>query len=267
MDGADIHGTDPPMTEPDPKPWSRPDPPPGSNKPQRNKPGLKPWPWLIALAVLVTALVVYVAGRYPGTLADGDNRLHLTYLVMLLVLLLSSAMLHRRFNLTQKLRQGALWLAVGAALVLAYSLRDEGLALWNRMAGELMPSRGTEADGAVTFRASRGGHFMVEVHVEGVPIRMMVDTGATTVVLSPADARRLGFDLDALTFDTLFQTANGTVRGAPVRIRRMVLGPITLDDVRASVNGAPLANSLLGMSFLNRLSGYEVRGDRLTLRP
>jgi len=248
------HEADQTMTDPDP--WSRPEAPPArSNKPGSSKPGPnrpwsnRPWPWLIALAVLVTGLVVYLAGRYPGALADGDTRMRLTYSVLLLVLLLSSALLHRRFNLRQKLRQGAIWLAIGAALILAYSLRDEGRSLWERMAGELVPSRGTVADGAITFRASEGGHFMVEVEVEGVPIRMLVDTGASAVVLSPADAVRLGFDISALTFDTLFQTANGTVRGAPVRIRRMVLGPITLTDVRASVNGTPLSQSLLGFAF------------------
>jgi aspartyl protease family protein len=93
----------------------------------------------------------------------------------------------------------------------------------------------------------------------------MVDTGASDVVLSPADARRLGFDLAELKFTRIYQTANGTVRGAPVRLRRITIGPIEIEDVRASVNGAPMGTSLLGMSFLGRLMGYEVTTDTLTL--
>ena len=65
----------------------------------------------------------------------------------------------------------------------------------------------------------------------------------------------------------LYRTANGMVRAAPVKIKRMTVGPVTLENVRASVNRADAIRSLLGMSFLGRLSGYEVRGDRMILRP
>jgi aspartyl protease family protein len=86
------------------------------------------------------------------------------------------------------------------------------------------------------------------------------------VVLSPADARRMGFDLGRLDFTGRAETANGHVRSAPVRLRELVIGPIRLTDVRAAVNEAEMSESLLGLSFLSRLEGYEVSGDRLTLR-
>ncbi len=245
------------MTDPAPAP--PPTPPPG--------PPRKAWPWLLGLGAVAAAGIATLAVGFPEALADDETQMRLTYSVLLVVFLGSSALLHRRFNLNQKLRHATVWLALGAALFLGYAFRDEAAGLWNRLAGELVPGRGTVADGVISFRAAQGGHFMVEALVEGVPVRMMVDTGASTVVLSPADAKRLGIDLDALSFDTVFETANGIVRGAPVRLRRMVLGPIAMTDVRASVNGAPMRQSLLGMSFLSRLSGYEVTGDRLTLRP
>ncbi len=248
----------------DPSPWSAPTP---AHTPPPRPPPWKAWKWLLVLGAIVAAGVAYLAVRFPEVLADGENQMRLTYSVLLLVFLCSSALLHRRFNLNQKLRHAGMWLALGAALFLGYAFRDDEVALWNRLAGELVPGRGTVADGVISFPATQGGHFVVEALVEGVPIRMMVDTGASTVVLSPADAKRLGIDLDALSFDTVFETANGIVRGAPVRLRRLVLGPIAMTDVRASVNGTPMRESLLGMSFLNRLSGYEVKGDRLTLRP
>jgi len=87
------------------------------------------------------------------------------------------------------------------------------------------------------------------------------------VVLSPADARRLGFDPDTLDFSKVYRTANGTVYGAPVRLRSLTIGSIRIDNVRASVNGAEMSRSLLGMSFLERLSGYEVTAGSLILYP
>jgi clan AA aspartic protease (TIGR02281 family) len=110
------------------------------------------------------------------------------------------------------------------------------------------------------------GHFLVEAVVNGVPIDFMVDTGASHVVLSLQDARRLGFAPANLEFTQQFESANGTVRAAPVELRELRIGQLRLFDLQASVNGGPLPISLLGMSFLQRLSSYEVARGRLILR-
>jgi len=106
---------------------------------------------------------------------------------------------------------------------------------------------------------------VVEALVDGEPVRFLVDTGASDVVLSPADARRIGFDPAQMSFTRTYNTANGLVQGAPVRLGAVEVGPIRIEDVRASVNGADMRRSLLGMSFLSRLGGYEVSEDALTL--
>jgi clan AA aspartic protease (TIGR02281 family) len=110
------------------------------------------------------------------------------------------------------------------------------------------------------------GHFLVEAVVNGVPIDFMVDTGASHVVLRLQDARRLGFTPTNLDFSQRFQSANGIVRAAPVELRELRIGQLQLFDLEASVNGGPLPISLLGMSFLRRLSSYEVARGRLVLR-
>jgi aspartyl protease family protein len=110
------------------------------------------------------------------------------------------------------------------------------------------------------------GHFLVEAVVNGVPIEFMVDTGASHVVLRQQDARRLGFTPANLDFSQRFQSANGIVRAAPVELRELRIGQLRLFDLEASVNGGPLPISLLGMSFLRRLSSYEVARGRLILR-
>jgi aspartyl protease family protein len=85
-------------------------------------------------------------------------------------------------------------------------------------------------------------------------------------MLTPADARRLGFDPATLAYTRVYHTASGMARGAPVTLPEIVIGTIRLTEVRASVSDRDADSSLLGMSFLGRLSGYEVSGDTLTLR-
>ncbi|MEX1107962.1 MAG: TIGR02281 family clan AA aspartic protease, partial [Dongiaceae bacterium] len=146
-------------------------------------------------------------------------------------------------------------------LVMGYTLKDQ-------ITGAVMPSAGTSgADGSIEFQRANDGHFHVDAEVEGVLIRFLVDTGASEVVLSQADAERLGFDIAALEYTQRYNTANGIVWGAPVRLREMRLGDIVVEDVRASVNSGEMDGSLLGMSFLSKLSGFSVEGDRLILNP
>jgi clan AA aspartic protease (TIGR02281 family) len=114
--------------------------------------------------------------------------------------------------------------------------------------------------------ASPHGHFLVEAVVEGTPLAFVVDTGASDVVLSPADAERLGFRAHELRFTRRYQTANGVVAAAPVTLREVRIGQFSAFDIEASVNGAPLPVSLLGMSFLRQFRGYEVDDGRLILR-
>ena len=114
--------------------------------------------------------------------------------------------------------------------------------------------------------AGSHGHFVIEAVVDGVPLTFLLDTGASEIILTLADARRLGYPPQRLEFSQRFRTANGEVRAAPVRLRELRVGQFSLYDLEASVNEAPLAISLLGMSFLDRLNGYEVKDGRLILR-
>jgi clan AA aspartic protease (TIGR02281 family) len=114
--------------------------------------------------------------------------------------------------------------------------------------------------------AGPGGHFLLKAVVNGVPINFMVDTGASHVVLTIPDARRIGFTANDLEFTQEFESANGTVRAAPVKLRELRIGQFTVYGLEASVNGGPLPISLLGMSFLQRLRSYEVADGRLILR-
>jgi len=222
------------------------------------------WLWLAVAAIGVIALLLALNGRFPGALEEQGGLSRLIYLLSWVALAGSGVVLAVRREPLKQLRNIAIWLGLGLALVIGYSFKDD---LGSRLLGELVPQRGTaNPDGSVSFRAGTDGHFHVEALVNGSRLRLLVDTGASQVVLSPADARRLGFDLDSLDFRHVFETANGPVTGAPVTLREVTVGSVRLADVGASVNGAAMSESLLGMSFLSRLSGFEVSGDRLTLR-
>jgi len=223
------------------------------------------WLWLFALGLGLAVLVTFLFRRFPDALDAGD-RPRFVYLLLLLVLIGSSVVLHTRSQPGSAIRNAALWVAIGLVLVIGYSYRDEFADLRARITGELLPGEGqVVAEDAVMFRARDNGHFLIDALVDGKRIQFMVDTGASDVVLTPRDAERLGLDPESLDYSRIYETANGTVRGAPIRLGEIVVGPIRLTNVEASVNQMPMRRSLLGMSFLGRLSGYEVRGDKLTL--
>ncbi len=222
--------------------------------------------WLLLLFATV-ALVAFLAWRFPGAVDSDDDWAHVVYLVGLLALVSSSILVGRRLPLKDTIKQAAAWIAIALVLLVGYSYRFELRAVGERVLAELLPSRVQPlGERAISLRAGDDGHFRVEALVNDTPIRFLIDTGATNVVLSPRDARRLGFDLAKLKFTLFAETANGTVRGAPVRLDVVSLGELKLRDLPATVNEAEMATSLLGMRFLRQLRSYEVRDGALIMR-
>lgn len=212
---------------------------------------------VLALGLLFAALI----NRYPDTLEDQGNIMRIVAMLGWLILAGGAGFAAFRSQPGTALRNIAIWIAIGLVLVLGYSLKDQ-------IGGALMPSAGTEGPGGeMIFQRASDGHFHVEAEVDGTIIRFLVDTGASDVVLTKADAQRLGFDTASLDYTQVYSTANGTVYGAPIRLSAMTVGAIRVDDVKASVNSGEMDGSLLGMSFLSRLSGFTVEGDRLILKP
>ena len=125
----------------------------------------------------------------------------------------------------------------------------------------------TEAS-EIEIKMSPNGHFLLQATVNGKAIEFIVDTGATHVMLRPEDAKKLGFNEGELEFSQRANTAGGVVRVAPVVLDEIKIGQLTVSNVAAGVNkqSGGIETSLLGMSFLRRLRGYEVVGKRLILR-
>ncbi len=114
--------------------------------------------------------------------------------------------------------------------------------------------------------AGRSGHFVTTADINFTDVTAVIDTGASAVALSWEDAENIGLDPDYLDFVRPVNTANGVVRAAPVMLKRVAIGGVTVNDVEAWVlpKGA-MRGTLIGMSFLSRLSGYRVEGGRLVL--
>ncbi len=125
------------------------------------------------------------------------------------------------------------------------------------------PTRGNRE---LSYRANANGHFIIGASINGTDIPMLFDSGASSIALSPSDAENLGIRRQKLRFTQRVATANGVILAAPVTLNRIRIGQLIYYDVEAMVIDAPLDISLLGMSFLSRLDGFEVVGDRLILR-
>ena len=119
----------------------------------------------------------------------------------------------------------------------------------------------------VEIEAGRSGHFNTQAEINGRPVEVMIDTGATMVALSYEDAERAGLYINGSEFTGSVSTANGVARVAPVTLDRVSIGDITVRDVSAAVaEPGRLRRSLLGMSFLSRLSRFDMRAGVLVLQ-
>lgn len=158
--------------------------------------------------------------------------------------------------------------AVGFLTLGGYAFRTEISGAWDRVRGELNPSLALAvAPGQIELRRAWDGHFRADAHINGREMRMMVDTGASMVIVPFEHAASLGIDPDVLRYSMRVETANGPTHVAPIIMDRIEVGPLLVRDVVAAValEGA-LETPLLGMSFLGRLTETTFRGERLILR-
>ena len=119
---------------------------------------------------------------------------------------------------------------------------------------------------AAPISKSADGHYWAQAQVDGRSLRVLVDTGASAVALTAADAQRLGFDPARLRYDRNIAAASGRVRAAPVTLDHVEVAGARVEHVAALVVERGLPASLLGMSYLGRLSGFSADREGLTLR-
>ncbi|MGH6727258.1 MAG: TIGR02281 family clan AA aspartic protease [Pseudolabrys sp.] len=172
-----------------------------------------------------------------------------------------------RDRFSQALEAMLFWAVLGLLLVVGYSYRYELREVGDRVIAELMPGRVAGHGRRVEVVRGRGGDFAVGAHINGARVPMVLDTGASSVVLTQAAAKAAGLPIEVLDYTVNVDTANGRTRAAPVTLDRLAVGGLVERSVPALVaQPGQLKNNLLGMTFLNRLESWEVRGDRLSMR-
>jgi aspartyl protease family protein len=229
------------------------------------------WILLIGLAL---SLVVLIARHDAGTFGipsfnmSADDFGALAYNLALIVFLGGTVLVIFRERFSQALEAALFWCAVGLVLALGYTYRMELRNVGDRVLSEFVPGRAASR-GVRTVEITRGraGDFQVAVQLNGAPLNMVLDTGASAVVLTQEAAKAAGLPLEVLAYNVNVDTANGRTRAAAVTLDRIAVGNIVERSVPALIaQPGQLRTSLLGMSFLNRLESWEVRGDKLVLR-
>jgi aspartyl protease family protein len=224
--------------------------------------------WILLLA-LTTVLLVLVLQRNETVLAElahlDNSSLETKIMALALVGIIVLTLFRQRFP--HALESALIWVAVALLLLLGYTYRLELDDVMQRVLAELMPGRATTRGRTVEIARGSGGSFAVATQVNGARVAMVLDTGASSVVLTQEAARAAGLPLEVLNYSVNIETANGRGRAAPVTLDRLAVGGIVERSVPALIAQAgQLRTNLLGMSFLNRLESWEVRGDKLLLR-
>ena len=216
------------------------------------------------------SLIVALARHDQGTLGglSFDELGGLAYYGALVVFVSGAVLVMFRQRPSQAVEAALFWIVIGFVLVFAYSYRGELRTAGERVLSELMPGRVTvRGDRSVDIVRGRGGDFQVAAQVNSSRVAMVLDTGASAVVLTQEAAKAAGLPLEVLSYTVQVDTANGRTRAASVTLDRLAVGSIVERSVPALVaQPGQLHISLLGMSFLNRLESWEVRGDRLMMR-
>jgi aspartyl protease family protein len=212
---------------------------------------------LFSLLLAIAAIVLFILllrqdeGAWAELVRWDESSIETKIMALALAGIVAVALYRYRFS--HVLRSAILWLLIAVALALGYTYRTE--------------LRSVAKGRTVQIARGAGGSFSVVGQVNGARISMVLDTGASAVVLTHEAARAAGLPLEVLKYSVNVDTANGLARAAPVTLDRVSIGGLTERSVPALVaSPGALRTSLLGMTFLNRLESWEVRGDRLLLR-
>jgi aspartyl protease family protein len=224
------------------------------------------WLLLIGLGLSLVILLVRHEQGTIGSLTTNDFA-SLTVKIAFLVFLGGSVLVMFRERFAKAMQAMLFWMLLGLVLALGYTYRFELRTVYDRLMAELVPGRAATAGRIVEIARGRVGEFNVLTQVNGGTIPMVLDTGASAVVLTQEAAKAAGLPLEVLNYNVTVDTANGRTRAASVTLDRIGIGGLIERSVPALIaQPGQLRTSLLGMSFLNRLESWEVRGDKLIMR-
>lgn len=225
------------------------------------------WP-VIIIGIAVLALLLSQPSSDAVVIgAQTDMRaVYLAVLIAVLVIAGAGRLLLRGGRNT--LVHTAAWLGTIAGLATAFAFRDEAAIVIQDIRGQLMPSVAlSRSTGEAELHRAWDGHYRAEAEVNGVDLRLMVDTGASMVLIPFEQAAALGINTSTLDYSMPVTTANGSSSVAPIQLSSIRIGQIAVFDIAAAVaQPGRLKTGLLGMSFLDKLTETSFQGDKLILR-
>ena len=226
--------------------------------------------WIVLAVIGGTVLLLTMTHDSGMTLGMQSDQFASAIYLTLWAAVIAVGFLGSRSRIRHSLRDLAYWMLLAVVLMTGYQYRYELQDVASRLTAGVVPgspmSYSVEGRAAVMIDRSANGHFEARVLMNDVPVRTVVDTGASLTVLTFEDAERVGLDVERLAFDTPVMTANGRANAARGSVDTFVLGDIERRNVPVMVTEAGrLGQSLLGMQFLGSLSSFEMRGSRLIL--
>lgn len=189
---------------------------------------------------------------------SGDDYGRLAYLVLLALAVGGYFLAQGRESLGKTAQQAAIWGVIFIGVI-------AGVGLWSDIRDDVAPRQSVIDAGTIEVPRGPDGHYHLVLDLNGTPVEFVVDTGASGIVLTQADARRVGVDPASLVYAGSATTANGVVRTARARINEMQLGEILDSDVTVYVNDGEMDRSLLGMEYLQRFRRIEIEDGQLIL--
>ena len=225
--------------------------------------------WSLVLGVALSLAVLIATSGDRDAIADllRHNMGSLVLKVAVVIFVGGLVLVMFRERLSKALEALMFWTVVGLLLVVGYTYRFELRDTADRVVAELMPGHVAGHGRNVEVVRARDGDFSLAAHVNGARVAMVLDTGASSVMLTQEAAKAAGLPIEVLDYSVNVDTANGRTRAAAITLDRVAVGGLTERAVPALVaQRGQLKNNLLGMSFLNRLQSWEVRGDRLSMR-
>jgi aspartyl protease family protein len=219
--------------------------------------------------IAVVGALVIVAVRNGGAVAGLDDHQQISLLYRLGLLILVGSALARMFRgrYAEAAKMTLIWVGIVLALAVGYTYRYDLKDVANRVTAELVPGHAAARGRVVELARTGGGDFHISTLVNGVRVPMVLDTGASTVMLTREAAVAAGLPAEMIKYNVNIDTANGRTYAAAATLDRVAVGGIVERNVPALIaQPGTLKTSLLGMSFLSRLQGWEVRGDKVVMR-
>ncbi len=229
----------------------------------------------ICLAILAVGVIAAIAVGDSGSLGglSGDAIASMAALLALLMCF-GGGMLSRAEERPSKMaRDLVIWLGLILLLVAGYNLRDKiGFSSTTRPEppprSSSLPVQSDQprTKASIRIRKRRDGRFGTRARVEGTPVQVLIDPGATTVMLTSSDAHSAGIRVGSEDYTTVVATAGGVTKAASVRLKSIKIGPLVVNNVEALVaQPGSLSESLLGMNFIERLESFEMTNRHVTL--